>query len=47
MPPILCDSNEAKVMLGETSPNAADMAIEPNAGRVPIRAGRAMPMPIG
>ena len=47
MPPILCDSSEAKVSVGDFSVNVADIAIEPNVGRVPIRAGRAVPMPIG
>ena len=41
MPPILCDSSEANVTVGDFSPKAADIAIDPNAGRVPILAGRA------
>src|ERR1041385_7541337 len=47
MPPILCDSNEAKLRVGDFSENGADMAMEPKAGRVPMRAGRDIPMPMG
>jgi hypothetical protein len=47
IPPILCDSSEAKLMVGDFSGIRADIAIEPKAGRVPIRAGLAVPMPIG
>src|SRR5213595_1857057 len=33
-PPILCDSSEANVTVGDFSPKAADIATEPNAARV-------------
>ena len=47
MPPILRDSSEAKERVGDFSGRAADMAMEPKDGRVPIRAGREVPMPMG
>ena len=47
MPPILCDSSEANVTVGDFSLNEADIAIDPKLGRVPMRAGRLVPMPIG
>src|SRR5947208_2130068 len=47
MPPILWDSREANDTVGDFSVKAADMAIEPKLGRVPIRAGRAVPIPMG
>ena len=34
-------------MVGDFSTKAADMAMEPKAGRVPMRAGREVPMPMG
>ena len=47
MPPILCDSSDANVTVGDFSLNEADIAIDPKLGRVPMRAGRLVPMPIG
>src|SRR5262245_18334178 len=47
MPPILCDSSEANGTVGDFSVNAADIAIDPKAGLVPIRTGRLVPIPIG
>jgi hypothetical protein len=46
-PPILCDSSDANDSVGDFSTNAPDIAIDPNVGRAPIRAGRAVPSPIG
>src|SRR5580765_6911186 len=47
MPPTLWDSRAAKVTVGDFSTKGADMAMEPKAKRVPMRAGRETPMPMG